>query len=259
MVDGHIHIERGEYTLEWIKRFIDKAIEMNLDEIWLLEHCYRFKEFMPMYDSVCAYSDYIDEWFHEKAGVFKLQDYLNLIDIARKQNYPIKIKFGLEICYFEKFESFVKQQTKDKGFDFLLGSVHFIVDFAFDHKPEFWDGINVDKAYVDFFERSISLAESGIFNGIAHPDSIALYGHNPSFDLTDYYKKLAKSLGKNNMYAEENSGVYRRCPETASLGMNGLMLSVMKENNVRVLTVSDAHCPEDVGDRIKEMEDFINT
>lgn len=257
MVDGHIHIERGEYTLKWIKKFVDKAIEMNLDEIWLLEHCYRFREFIPMYDSVCAYSDYIDEWFHKQAGVFKLQDYLNLINIARKQNYPIKIKFGLEICYFEKFENFVKQQTKDKGFDFLLGSVHFIDDFAFDHKAKFWDGINVDKAYISFFERSISLAESGIFNGIAHPDSIALYGHKPSFDLTRYYKELAKSLSKNNMYAEENSGIYRRCPETASLGMNGLMLSIMKENSVRVLTVSDAHCPEDVGDKIKEMGDFI--
>lgn len=92
---------------------------MNLDEIWLLEHCYRFKEFMPMYDSVCAYSDYIDEWFHKQAGVFQLQDYLNLIDIVRKQKYPIKIKFGLEICYFEKFEPFIKQQTNGKGFDFL--------------------------------------------------------------------------------------------------------------------------------------------
>lgn len=63
MVDGHIHIERGEYTLEWIGQFVNKALEHNIDEIWLLEHCYRFREFVPMYDSVCSYSEYIDEWF----------------------------------------------------------------------------------------------------------------------------------------------------------------------------------------------------
>ena len=67
MTDGHIHIERGEYTLEWIKRFADRAAEMQLDEIWLLEHNYRFEEFVPMYTSVCAYSEYVSEWFRRKA------------------------------------------------------------------------------------------------------------------------------------------------------------------------------------------------
>ena len=28
MTDGHIHIERGPYTIEWIRRFVDKAVEM---------------------------------------------------------------------------------------------------------------------------------------------------------------------------------------------------------------------------------------
>lgn len=39
MIDGHIHIERGEYTLDWINQFVDRAVEMQIDEIWLLEHC----------------------------------------------------------------------------------------------------------------------------------------------------------------------------------------------------------------------------
>lgn len=34
MVDGHIHIERGEYTLEWVNQFVNKAVEKQLDEIW---------------------------------------------------------------------------------------------------------------------------------------------------------------------------------------------------------------------------------
>ncbi len=33
MIDGHIHIERGEYSLEWIDQFLNKAVEMKLDEI----------------------------------------------------------------------------------------------------------------------------------------------------------------------------------------------------------------------------------
>lgn len=101
------------------------------------------------------------------------------------------------------------------------------------------------------------LANSNLFDGIAHPDAISLFGHKPSFDLSDYYIRLAKALAKNNMYAEENSGVYRRCVDTATLGMDRKMLSIMKENNVTILTVSDAHCPEDIGYKIKEMNAFI--
>ena len=37
MIDGHIHLEYGDYTLEYIQKFVDKAVEMQLDEIWLLE------------------------------------------------------------------------------------------------------------------------------------------------------------------------------------------------------------------------------
>lgn len=253
MIDGHIHIERGEYTLEWVNQFVNKAVEKQLDEIWLLEHCYRFEEFVPMYDSVCAYSNYTDSWFHRIAGVLELEDYLSLISQIRDNQFPVKIKFGLEICYFKEFEDLVVELTKGKELDFLLGSVHFVDNFAFDHKEEHWNGINVDEIYQRYFETSISLARSSIYDGIAHPDLIKLFGHKPSYSLTNYYESLAKELSKNNMYAEQNSGAFRRCPNTATLGMDNEMLKIMRNNNVKIVTVSDAHCPEDVGDRIWEL------
>lgn len=193
----------------------------------------------------------------QKYGILKLNDYLKLIRTVRSNNYSIKIKFGLEICYFEKFEQLVSDLTKDTELDFLLGSVHFIDDFAFDHKAEFWEGINVDEAYRRYFERSIHLAQSAIFSGIAHPDCIKLFGLTPSFSLQPYYDNLAKALAKNNMYAEESSGISRRCPETATLGMNSEMLKTMKAHAVKIITVSDAHYPNDVGDKIREMEKLI--
>lgn len=257
MVDGHIHIERGPYTLEWINKFVDRAVEMQIDEIRLLEHCYRFEEFVPMYDSVCAYSEYVDAWFHRQAGALKLEEYLELIQRVRSEKFPVKIKFGLEICYFKEFEKLTVELAKDKGFDFLLGSIHFVDDFAFDHKPEHWEEIDVDKIYRRYFEDSVSLAKSKIFDGIGHPDAIKLFGHKPSYSLTGYYESLAKELAKSNMYADQNSGVERRCPELASLGMNEELLRILKRNGVKIITSSDAHCPEDVGYKIKELDDCI--
>ncbi len=257
MIDGHIHIERGAYTLDWINQFVNKAVEMELDEIRLLEHNYIFEEFAPMYDSVRAYSEYVDAWFHRSAGIHKLADYLELIEQVRNKQFPVKIKFGLEVCYFKEFEGFISELTKEKGFDFLLGSIHFVDDFAFDHKAEHWAGLDVDKIYRRYFEDSISLARSGIFDGIGHPDAIKLFGHKPSYPLSDYYESLAKELSKSSMYADQNSGVERRCPDTASLGMDRELLHALKKNGVKIITSSDAHCPEDVGYKIKELNSLI--
>ena len=220
MIDGHIHIERGEYKLDWINQFVNRAVEMRIDEIWLLEHCYRFEEFVPMYDSVCAYSEYVDAWFHRQAGVIKFEDYLELIERVKNEQFPVKIKFGLEICYFKEFEDFTAELTKDKGFDFLLGSFHFV-------------------------------------DGMGHPDAIKLFGHKPSYSLTEYYESLARALSESNMYADQNSGVARRCPDTASLGMDGELLRILKKKNVKIITSSDAHCPDDVGYKIKELNHNI--
>ena len=258
MIDGHIHIEKGEYTLDWINKYAEKAAETGIDEIWLLEHCYKFEEFLPMYNSVCAHSDYVNAWFKRVAGVHKFKEYKELAEQVRRTAFPVKIKFGLEICYFKGYEDFVAKLTKDEGLDFLLGSIHFVDDFAFDHKPEHWVGVDADRLYKRFFEDSISLAESGIFDGLGHPDSIKLFGHRPSFSLEGYYEELARALADSGMYADQNSGVERRCPKTGTLGMEKGLIKALKKHNVKIVTSSDAHCPEDVGYKIKELNDCIN-
>lgn len=258
MIDAHIHIENGPYTLEWISEFVKTALERGIHEIQLLEHCCLFNEFTAMYDGVCAYSDYIDKWFHKRAGRYDISYYLDLIEKARRNVWPVKIKFGLEVCYFKDAEEYIYKNIKDLGLDFVTGSVHFIDGFAYDHIPELWNGIDVDNVYRRYFETSVDLVKSGIFSGIGHPDSIKLFGHNASFALTDQYKELAKALKRNNMYAEESGGLYTRGLYSAELGMSAEMLRIMKQNNVTILTASDAHKPEDVGLNIEKLQRLID-
>ena len=129
MIDGHIHIEQGDYTTDWIRRFADRAAETGLEEIRLLEHNYMFPEFAPMYDGVRAHSAFVDDWFRRKAGKKNYREYLELIRKVREGEYPVKILFGLEVCWFRGQEDFIAGLTKDRGFDFLLGSVHFVDGF----------------------------------------------------------------------------------------------------------------------------------
>lgn len=254
MIDGHIHIEHGEYTLEWIEQFVSQAVKMQLDEIGLLEHNYIFEEFLPMYTSVCSHSEYVNSWFKKSSGKHSMEEYFKLIEKVRKQHYPVRIRFGLEICYFREYEDLIEKLTKNTDLDFLLGSIHFIDRFAFDHLPEHWAGMDVDHLYHRFFEESLFLAKSRLFDGIGHPDAIKLFGHKPSFSLAKDYEKLAKELSRSGMYADHNSGAARRCPHTAGLGIDSQFLHVLKKHNVNIITSSDAHFPEDVGYKIAELE-----
>ena len=248
MIDCHVHIERGDYTLEWIRRFVDTAIARNIDELWLLEHSYRFHEFAPMYDDIYASAEgYLRSWFDKKMNIMPLSDYLSLCEKVRIEfaQSPVKIKFGLEVCYFEGSESFVKEVFDSTALDFCTGSIHFIGNFAFDHKNITWDGVDVDDAYNRFFDMSVKLAQSGVFTGLAHPDSIKVAGYSPSFPLTAHYERLAAALAESGMYAEQNSGVSRR--SSAECGMNREFVEILKKHGVRILTASDAHYPDDVG------------
>jgi histidinol-phosphatase (PHP family) len=258
MIDCHIHLERGPYTLEWIDKFVATAIRRGLNEIYLLEHSHRFIEFIPMYEPVSKYSDYQRDWFHRKNdGKLSINNYTALINKAKQKEYPIKVNFGLEICYFEEYETLMKEIISSYPFDFTTGSVHWVDGFGFDHKKDLWNNINVDRTYRRYYEIMAKLIESDLFTGVAHPDSIKAFGHKPSYDLTNIYSEIADLLIQYEVYAEQSGGLHLNYSKECEYGMNAQMLRIFKSKGVKIQTASDAHCPEDVGANIKELERLI--
>ena len=37
LIDGHVHLEKGEYSVEWINEFISQALDRGIEEIYFLE------------------------------------------------------------------------------------------------------------------------------------------------------------------------------------------------------------------------------
>lgn len=99
----------------------------------------------------------------------------------------------------------------------------------------------------------LSLVRSGLFSGVAHPDSIKCFGHRPAFDLTSVYRLLADELNAHHMYAEQSGGL-RLNYGFSELGMNETMLRTFKEKHVAIRFASDAHKPEDVGANIFDLQ-----
>ena len=46
----------------------------------------------------------------------------------------------------------------------------------------------------------------------------------------------AIALAESNMYADQNSGTQRRCPDTSPLGMDAELIKALKRHNVKIIT-----------------------
>lgn len=50
MIDAHVHLEKGDYSVEWINKFVGYAVKRNIDEVYFLEHTHIFKECRNLYN-----------------------------------------------------------------------------------------------------------------------------------------------------------------------------------------------------------------
>ncbi len=39
MIDAHVHLEKGDYSVEWIEQFIEYAVKRNLSKSFV-EYCF---------------------------------------------------------------------------------------------------------------------------------------------------------------------------------------------------------------------------
>lgn len=251
--DMHIHLEQGPYTVSYVEQFVEKAAEMNLKEINLLEHSVRFKEFHKTFKEAGMYSDYQHRWLDNKIkNAGSLDDFKRLVCDIRSREYPVKVSFGLEICWFEQHSDYIASLVEDGFFDYISGSVHWIDNWTFNQRKYQWLNKDVNNIYKRYFDMEKSLVKSNIFDIIAHPDLIMCHSLYSDYDLSETYDDLCKAANAHNVKIEMNSGRGKKA------GLNSLFLEIAKNNNVSFVTGSDAHSVADVGRGIAEMTELIS-
>ncbi|MCK9536442.1 MAG: histidinol-phosphatase HisJ family protein [Bacilli bacterium] len=250
MIDAHIHIEFGEYTPEYIECMVNTALAKQIKELRILDHTHKFIEFKPIYD-IIRLDPFNCNWYDRKRPV-PLNDYLNFIVKIKQKDYPVKLRFGLEVCYFKEKEDELRTILNQYDFDFLIGSVHFIDGFGFDLSQENWEGKDINHLYRRYYEINISLIKSGLFTSLGHPDAIKLFEKYPDYSLTETYYRIARLLGEYNMETENNSGLIRY--GFPYPGLNQEFLDILKKMKVKINRASDAHKIEDIGRMFNQLE-----
>ena len=254
LADCHMHLEYGDLSKEYVLLFVDEAVKKGLHEIDILDHTHRFKEFEPCYEHLKVYAEQ-KEWLKQPTKFHNtLDEYISLIDEIRQLDLPIKVKFGLEVCYTRNTETMLRKILSGYHFDFLTGAVHSINSILYDmsfSQALLWNVYPADQIYRDYYGALADCINSGLFDRLAHPDTIKMFHIYPSYDLSETYSRIAGLLKKQAMMAEINTGCHYRYHHP-DIGLSDELLSVFKKEGVQLITASDAHRPFDVGSYIRE-------
>ena len=255
MIDGHMHLENGPLTKEYVLQFVEAAHQKGLDEIQILDHTHRFIEFEPIYAELKQY-EVQKTWLENKKMKFKdhISDFVALMGEIKSMDLPVKVTYGLEVCYVPQHEDYIREVLSKYHFDFIVGAIHSIDGILYDmsfSKELLWDKYDVNHIYRRYYELIFQLIESDLFTQLAHPDTIKLFEIYPTYDLKPTYTQLAQLLNEHHMKAENNVGCYYRYHHP-DMGLSDELFNMLVDFLVDIITASDAHQHLDVGSYINE-------
>jgi histidinol-phosphatase (PHP family) len=133
--------------------------------------------------------------------------------------------------------------------DYVVGSVHFIRDDAVDMRGE-WDvwrtAGDPEKVWNAYFEALGEAARTGMFDVLAHPDLVKVWGDRvPEGDLRHFYDRAMEGIAESDVAIEVSTGGLRK--PVGELYPARPFLEMCLEAGRPVALSSDAHLPEQVG------------
>lgn len=231
MIDYHIHTKLCGHASGETADYVNEAIRCELDEIGFSDH-------LPLKGGK---EENLTMAFDE------LPNYVGEIMSLRKSFPEIQIKLGVEADYIPGNEFYIKDILKKYPFDYVIGSVHYIGKWAFDHpeKLKEWDKKDVDLVYKEYFELLRKSARTGLFDIIGHSDLVKKFGHRPSTGLSKGLNDTAQVFKEYDVAVEINTSGLRKPVKEIYPSLE--ILSMYQEYDVPIVFGSDAHAPGDVG------------
>jgi histidinol-phosphatase (PHP family) len=242
LTDYHVHLRpdgagtlaSDYFTPANVARYREAAEERGIAELGVSEHVYRFRQAL-------------DVWQHPFWRENAHDDLDEYCDFAREQG----LRVGVEADFVPGREDRMANLLDGRGWDYVVGSVHFVGDEAVDH-PD-WDvwatrSVDPEKVWRRYFEMLGEAARSGLFDILAHPDLVKVWGADrprPEGDLRRFYELAIEGIVEGGAAVEVSTAGLRkpvgeRYPAPPFLAM-------CLEAGCPIALSSDAHYPEHVG------------
>jgi histidinol-phosphatase (PHP family) len=238
LIDCHIHTQRCGHATGTVDDYVRAAVRRGLVGVAITEHL--------------ALPDDLDPYRRLSMPACDLEDYLVEVDLTTQRYPDIAVVAGLEADYLpgrmaDTAAAIAEARERPDGARFVLGSVHFIGDWAFDdpHNIAEWEHRDVDAAWLKYFGLWEAAVRTGLFDCMAHPDLPKKFGHWPSFDTRELYASAARSASDAGVLVEISTAGLRR--PVGELYPGPDLLSAFRKAGVAVTVGSDAHEPSEVG------------
>lgn len=156
--------------------------------------------------------------------------------------------FGAEADYVPGCIGPLEQWLGDKSLDMVIGSVHFIGDWPFDHPKHMdtWKSADINGVWKAYFSILKDAVETGIFDTVGHFDLPKKFGHRaPDRLVRELCRPVLDSVAKFGMAIEINTAGLRK--PVAEIYPSPIILEQARERAIPVCFGSDAHAPEEVG------------
>lgn len=227
IVDLHNHTKLCNHAEGEIFEYIEKAIECNIKYFGFSEHA-------PMN---------FDEKY--RINFEQMREYEDAVLSAKKRyKEKIEIFLGYEVDYLK---GYLDERVLNADVDYLIGSVHFIEEWGFDN-PEFigsYKDHDIDEIWQKYFDAIEEMANSRLFDIVAHIDLIKIFKFMPKRDIVDIAKNALLAIKETDMSIEINVAGFRK-----PIGEAYPSLSLLREArkfDIPITFASDAHKPEQVG------------
>jgi histidinol-phosphatase (PHP family) len=231
IVDYHMHLRAPDESLDHsvaaIERFVEVAAERGLDEIGFTEHVYYFQETRPLWSAP----------YHLERSSYVLEPYVEAVVAAKERGLPVKL--GLEVDYVPGKEAETAEILRPYPWDYLIGSIHFIGEEGIDGPPSLVDRVGAEEAWRRYYETLAQASACGLFDSLAHPDLVKMYGPEIPWD----WAAVADSLDGTRLEVS-SAGLHKPHGE---LYPNLRLLEEAKSRGVEITLASDAHVPQNVG------------
>lgn len=237
LVNTHTHTVYSGHGSGTVMEHAKAAADAGLDVYAFTEHMVLPKEIDPT-NEFSIPADKVESYFQE-------------IEEARAAFPQVEFITGFEADWYEGCEKNVEKWRQ--GTTFLIGSLHFLHGWEFDHPGlvHEWDNKNVDDVYREYFDEWLRAAQSSLsFDVMGHPDLIKKFGHRPSFDLYKFYQHYAQEIAKTGVRIEVNSAGLRYPAQEVYPGPE--FLRAFAEAGVPTTISTDSHHTKHVVAGLKE-------
>jgi histidinol-phosphatase (PHP family) len=254
LTDLHVHLRGDElentaadhFTPSNAERYLETAHERGIAYLGVSEHVYRFHRALSVWQHPFWVENATDD----------LDEYCAFV---REET---ELRLGIEADFVPGREDRMANLLDEQEWDYVIGSVHFLLDRAVDMRGDWdvWRSADPEKVWRRYFETFGEAARTGLFDVLAHPDLVKVWGREspkPDGDLRRFYDLAMDGIADSDVAIEVSTAGLRK--PVGEIYPAPAFLEMCVEAGRPVALSSDAHAASDLGHRYDEAVELLGS